>query len=395
MKISIVIQRYGADVGGGAERHCRGVAEGLARRRHDVEVVTTCARSYLTWANAYPEGIDRVEGVRIRRFRTDRERRMDSFNRLSAELFGRPHELQDELAWVEAQGPYAPRLLDYVHSVADERDALLFFTYLYYPTVHGVHAAPERTVLVSTAHDEPPLYLDCYEAVFTLPAGLIFGTRAERDLVLRRFGDLETPHRVVGVGIDDLEELLKRPSTEPPSSGSPSAGSQPTLLYLGRVEGGKGVEELIDFVDRFRRDGGPAVRLWLVGDLAMEVPRRQWIEATGLVSEEEKIRRLRRATVVVAPSAMESFGLVPLEAMAAGTPVLVNAACEPAVEHCRRGGGGLFFRDYAEFREALSLLLDDSRLREALAAQGARYVADNFDWPEIIRRYEEFITRVV
>ena len=73
MKIAFIVQRYGTEILGGSEYHCRLVAERLTARHH-VEVLTTCAREYTTWANEYPEGADRVRGVTVRRFATSRTR---------------------------------------------------------------------------------------------------------------------------------------------------------------------------------------------------------------------------------------------------------------------------------------------------------------------------------
>ncbi len=385
MKLSLVVQRYGTDIVGGAERLCRGVAEGLAER-HDVEVLTTCASSYRTWANDYPEGSQSVAGVRVKRFRTLRERDIDAFNALSQRLFAGVRAPEAELDWIEQQGPYAPQLVDHLHTVAQDRDLLVFFTYLYHPTVHGIHAAPNRSVLVPTAHDEAPLYLDTYRAVFTLPAALIFNTQAEQELVARRFPEARQPQRVIGVGIEGLSMLEAAGRRASPETATTS------LLYAGRIEEGKGVGELIEHVRAYRQDTGADTRLWLMGEPAMELPEEAWIEPLGFVSQHEKAKRLAAATVLVAPSALESFGIVLLEALAAGTPALANANSQAYVEHCVGSNGGLYYRDYTEFREALGILEGDARLRSAMAQAGAAYVRRHYSWAAVVDAYDEFLT---
>jgi glycosyltransferase involved in cell wall biosynthesis len=343
----------------------------------------------------------------VRRFRAERERDMAAFNAASERLFGSPRGERDEEAWVRAQGPFVPALLDHLQRAAADFDRLLFFTYLYYPTVHGIRVAPGRSVLVPAAHDEAPIYLPIYEPVFALPAGMIFNSEAEAGFVRSRFSRLPAATTVIGVGIDHLEELGSAPVSEPgagdarlaaaaaPASSSaaaaPEAASPPALLYAGRIEAGKGVDTLIEQLRRFRAETGTPVSLWLMGEVAMELPAEDWIEVLGFVPEAEKVRRLRAATVLMAPSPLESFGIVLLEAMAAGTPVLANAASAAAVEHCRKAGGGLYYRDDAELRAALELLLADARLRAALARKGASYVRENYSWPRIVGRYANFL----
>src|SRR5438874_1951948 len=62
MKLACVIHRFGADIAGGSEGHCRLVAEHLAAE-HDVTIVTTCAKDHITWRNHYPPGESRFEPV--------------------------------------------------------------------------------------------------------------------------------------------------------------------------------------------------------------------------------------------------------------------------------------------------------------------------------------------
>ena len=86
MKLAFVVQRYGAGIAGGSEMHCRQLAERLASR-HDITVLTTCARDYVTWENAYPAGLSVENGIRLQRFPVARTRDLKAFADLSDEVF--------------------------------------------------------------------------------------------------------------------------------------------------------------------------------------------------------------------------------------------------------------------------------------------------------------------
>ena len=81
-KIAFVCQRYGLEVNGGAELHCRQLAERL-NEYYDVEVLTTCAIDYITWENEYQPGEEMINEVLVRRFPTDFPRDIKMFGALS------------------------------------------------------------------------------------------------------------------------------------------------------------------------------------------------------------------------------------------------------------------------------------------------------------------------
>jgi glycosyltransferase involved in cell wall biosynthesis len=411
VRIAFVVQRYGTEILGGAEYLCRLVAERLAPR-HQVDVLTTCARDYVTWANEYPEGPDRLRGVTVRRFATARTRDIQAFNRLSERVYHEKHSAQDEMEWLKQQGPWAPGLVDYLQRHHQSYDVLVFFTYLYAPTVLGIKVAPQKSVLVPTAHDEPPIRLELYKDVFASAAAIAWNTEAERRFVSSRFALRAVVEDVIGCGVDlpEGEAITEEPErlpdapdgreSLPPHLEGPANAfrrrhrvHEPFALYGGRIEAGKGCEELLEYFQTYIREGGDAT-LMLMGVKLMPIPEDPHVRFAGTLPDEERLRALEAATVVIVPSPHESLSLLALEAMSVGTPVLVNARSEVLVEHCRQSNAGLYYADRWEFTEALRLLMKDGALRTALGKNGKEYVNRHYRWSSILRKYERLFTRI-
>jgi glycosyltransferase involved in cell wall biosynthesis len=417
MKIAFVIQRYGSEILGGSEYHCRLIAERLAER-HEVEVLTTCARDYITWANEYPEGTDRVRGVTVRRFPNAHPRDIEAFNRYSDWIFNHPHSREDEFQWLEQQGPWCPALLDHLERQHQKHDVLIFFTYLYAPTVLGLHVAPSKSILVPTAHDEPAIHLGIYREMFALPAAMAYNTEVERRFLKGEFPIAAVAEETVGCGVDLPQQAhaRRRPAEEAPAEGEPAAQDEapqgrwsapargaafrgrhkihsPFALYGGRIEKGKGCEELVEYFSTYH-DGGGHLTLALMGVKLMPLPEEPYIRFAGLLSERERLQALEAAAVVVVPSPFESLSLLALEAFAVGTPVLANARSDVLVDHCRRSNAGLFYADRDEFVECLKLLAVDDRLREEMGRNGRAYVREHYRWDIIMGKYERMLGAV-
>ena len=201
MKLAFIVQRYGTEILGGSEYHCRLIAERLASR-HEVEVLTTCARDYVTWKNEYPEGTDRVRGVTVRRFASAHTRDIGAFNRYSEWIFSNTHSRDDEMEWLKQQGPWCPALQTFLSRHHQSYDALVFFTYLYAPTVLGLAIAPGKSILVPTAHDEPAIHLGIYKEMFALPAAVAYNTEVERRFLTTHFPIRAIAEETVGCGVD-------------------------------------------------------------------------------------------------------------------------------------------------------------------------------------------------
>ena len=398
MRVAFVVQRYGTEILGGSEYHCRLVAEHLSTR-HDVEVLTTCAREYTTWENAYPEGTDRVRGVTVRRFPNADTRDLEAFNAFSEWLFANPHSTADEEKWLREQGPWCPALLEYLAREHESYDVLIFFTYLYAPTVEGLKIAPRRSILVPTAHDEPAIRLAMYRDVFAKPGAIAYNTGVERAFLRKRFEIVATSQEIVGCGVD-LPPHLK-PSNE---NGAPSAKRgavfrrrhrlfDPFVLYGGRIDPGKGCEELIEYFSTYSDQYGDAT-LALMGVKLMPIPDEPFIRFAGMLPEIERLEALEAATVVVVPSPFESLSLLALEAFAVGTPILANARSDVVTDHCQRSNAGLYYGSRDEFVECLKLLMRDAGLRAHMGRLGQTYVGANYGWDVILDKYERMIRSV-
>lgn len=380
MRILIVVQRYGADVVGGSEGHARTTAIRLSRS-HTVEIATTTANDYWTWASHYAAGDDEIDGLRVRRFPIA-SGRSPSFKEIEDRLVSGEHTLADEERWLTAQGPHCPGLLEFLHREGRRYDAVLFYTYIYEPTALGLRIVPERAGLVSTAHDEWPLRFAPYRALFQMPRAFGFLTPEERDVVHGTFHNAHIPYEVIGVGMDPAPADLD-------ASYRARFPAGPLVVYLGQVSEGKGVKELLDGWIAYRRAGGRGT-LALAGVQRMEIPSRDDVVALGRVSEEEKWALLACADLLALPSRFESLGIVLLEAWQVGTPVLVPRANTVTSGQVMRSSGGWIYDDGA-LPEALAGALGAGR---APGERARAWVRDECSWVAFDRRLERLVSLV-
>jgi glycosyltransferase involved in cell wall biosynthesis len=383
-EVAFVVQRYGEGITGGSESLARAVAERLAAELR-ITVFTTCARDYVTWRNELPEGREVLGGVDVVRFPVVEERDLAAFNAFAEPLYVRERSHEEELEFLRRQGPHAPALVEALAAEKDRFAAVVFFTYLYAPTYRGLKAAPERSALVPTTHDEPPLRFGVYRELFSLPRAFGFLTPAEEALVRRRFPLGDRPGFLVGMGVDvppapDVEGFRARHGLD-----------RPYVLYAGRIDAGKGCEEMLAHHRRYRREGSGEAELVLIGRLAMTLPDEPGVRYLGFLPEAEKAAAMAGARAVVCPSPYESLSIVLLEGLALGTPGLVSARSPVLEEHCRRSNAGLFYADGDEYVEAVGLLARDDGLRAALGANGRRYVEAEYRWEAVLGRWRAMV----
>jgi len=382
MKVAFVVQRYGKEVMGGSELHCRLVAERLAATGHDCTVYSTTAKDYVTWKNEYPPGETILNGVSIKRFRVDKERDIDSFNKYSDWIFANKHSREHEIEWMDRQGPYCPDLLEAIGKEEQDHDLFVFFTYLYYNTYWGLKKVKGKKALVPTAHDEPALYLDIMQEVFSAPQAFVFNTEAEKTMLKRQFSFKGKYSDIVGVGVDTPEDKKELVFSQKYGI------ERPYILYAGRIEPGKGCQELIDYFLLYNQDN-PGLKLVLIGKLLMDLPSHPNIRYLGFVPPEDKNAAMRHALVTIHSSYLESLCMAAQESLVVRTPILVQGKTEPLKQHCLKGNCGLWYSGSKEFALALSLFQRDNRLRKIMGENGYQYIQQNYSWEKIIDKYRK------
>ncbi len=386
MKLAVVVQRYGADINGGAELHARYVAEGLARHAQ-VEVVTTCARDYITWRTDLPAGLDEVHGVPVHRFPVARERDPLAFGRLSERVFHHPHTIQDELEWLDAEGPASPALVQFVRERRGVYDYVLFFSARYYHAFHGARAVPDRAILVPTAERDPALGLAIFQSLFRGVRAVMYNSLEEQGLIAGVAANQNVPGVVVGIGSEIPVDVDARRFRQKFGIEGPFA------VYVGRIDENKGCGELFRFFQEYVRRND-ALSLVLIGTPVLPIPNHPQIRHLGFVADQDKFDAIAAATVLVMPSYFESLSMVALEAWALGRPVLANGSCDVLAGQCLRSNAGLFYSSYEEFAECLDLIQDEPELGAALGRNGREFYRRHYAWPVVEGKYLDMFARL-
>ena len=380
MKLAVVVQRYGADINGGAELHARYIAERLSRHA-EIEVVTTCARDYVTWKNELTPGVERVNGIAVRRFPVAHPRRPEQFGRRSQRVFRNTHALADELAWLESEGPASPALVDYVARAAAGFDFVLLFSYRYYHSWHLARRLPGKAVIVPTAERDETIGLAIFGPVLRGVRALMYNSPEERMMIQAATGNDAVPGVVVGVGSDVPDR------TEPERFRRTFKITRPFAIYIGRIDTNKGCAELFAHFQRYAAAFPRGMDLVLVGSAILDIPKHPRIHHLGFLEDREKFDALAAADLLIMPSYFESLSMVALEAWALGRPVLANGRCDVLRGQCMRSNAGLYYDTYEEFVEALYSLESNGPLNARLGRNGRDFFKRNYAWPVIERKY--------
>jgi glycosyltransferase involved in cell wall biosynthesis len=375
-KFTFVVSRYGEEILGGAEKHARDIAEHLAEKGHDVRVLTSCAKKYTTWANEYPEGTSRLNGVEVERHRLPIRRLTGVDDVLKTLACALPSSKRLAKAWYAAAGPIAPSIVKRAEEETRARDLVIHFSLQSWITAQSLDRAP-RAALVPVVHDEPPTYLSRSAEILRKPAVIIANTEEEWTRIRGVAGRRVAPGVIVATGQGEAPPL-------DPSFRAPVEGRY--LLILGRMAKAKPAIETwkrLHAID-------PSLKLLAVGEVHPAFAQIPGIVSMGFVDDATRWQLMRRATALINPSRHESLSLVLLEAWVCDVPVIVSSLCDVTVGQCARSNGG-FSVDFADPARAAKTIAEHLREPAAMAEMGRAghaYVSKRYAWSRIVRAYE-------
>lgn len=359
----VVVSPYDMDVPGGVQSHVAHLADELRRRGDDVRVVAPGTRS-----RGHVVAVGSATKV--------------PFNDSVAPIALHPRAARRTLAAIEE---FRPDVV-HIHEPGVPWVSLAASLRATAPTVGTFHAWSDRDRAYSLARPllrRVALGLDARVAVS--PAACSYHAHA-LGLDERAF-----------VVIPNAVDVARFADAEPISGAMP-----PTLLFVGRLERRKGLEQLIRALIILKSER-PDVRLLVVG----EGPERDRCQALiparlrsdvvflGRVEQDDLPRFYKSADIFVSPAlGGESFGIVLIEAMAAGTPVVASDI--PGYRAVLRDGlhGRLVPPDAPrELAAALATLLDNPSLREAMGRE-ARRAVESYDWATVTDRLRDLYASV-
>ena len=409
-KVAFVVTAYGKQARGGAEQHCRMLAERLTAD-YEVDVLTTCVENYVCGGNDLPAGVEKENGVTVRRFEAQPiqqelhkyyVRKSKWVRRIRKFLFqlGILRSLASiwpvwtymrnlEQKVMQSYVFYSPQLFLYVQENKEHYKAIIPIN-ISYPLAYYISLyAPEKTILIPTMHYESSTFRSIYTEVFTKVAYIGFDTVAEQKLAERIFGKKISDHGIISVGIEGTEDadwnVTKRKYNLP----------EAYLLFVGRIDRGKLSHIIQYYLNYKKRYKQSDLKLVLVGGLFSKPIQHPDIIYTGFVSENEKYTIIQHAKVFVNPSKFESLSLILLEGMSRGKAMLVNGKCAVLKEHCQKSeGGALYYTGEKDFISKLHNMETSDELRLQMGEKGKRYVAKEYDWNIIMERLKQAIERI-
>jgi glycogen(starch) synthase len=385
MRVLILSWEYPPVVVGGLGRHVHALARALASGGHDVRVLSR--HPHGSDACTHPTREERADGVWVLRVAEDPPH-LEFVRDTVAWTLGMNHGLvRAGLGWL---GDWRPDVV-HAHDWLVAHASITLSGVLGIPLVVTLHATEAgrhggwlSSVLSQQVHSVEWWLAQRADALITC-------SHAMRAEVSELFDvDAETI-TVLHNGIEPRRWRVRADEVDAVRAEHAPDGA-PLLLYFGRLEWEKGIHDLVAALPRIRRSH-PGTRLLLAGkgsklDFLLDEARkhrvRRAVRVLGHLPDRRLAAALRAVDAVALPSRYEPFGMVALEAAAAGAP-LVASTVGGLGEVVRDGSTGLSFApgDVAGIARAVRAVLDDPRAAADRARAARARLQVEFDWGRI------------
>ncbi len=363
---------------GGPAAACIGMANLMARRGHQVRIVTT-DRGY------QPEYSEAAPGLEI-----------DALAGSWPAFFGTSWAMRRRLSEVI-------REVDVVH---------LHSLYLFHDWVTGDYCRRFGKPYIVKPHGtlDPFLYrrhrfrkaiveMVFQDDVLRRAAGLHYTAREEWELA-RPYAQ-NSHGAIVPIGID-LDQFADLPPPKALRKRYPKIGDRKVVLFLGRLNFKKGVDIAIEAFAQASRGRDDAFLLMAgpddgVQEEAEALVRRLGVEDrvlfTGMVSGEDKLSALSGANMFLLPSHSENFGIAVIEAAACGVPVIISDRVNLWRDFAEADAALTAPPEVSGFAKHVRTLLDNPAVAARLSGRGADLVRRRFNWAALGDDYEEMYAR--
>lgn len=393
--IALIIPWYGDDIRGGAETECNTLAHILQASGCEVEVFTTCVKdaSCDRGKNTLTEGVCRESGILVHRFPVKKQNK-ERFQQANHRIYhNRSFTPEDEESYF-AEDINSPAMYEYIKANKEKYRCFIFIPYMYGITYHGSESCMEKAIMIPCLHDESYAYMEILKSKMPRFKGLIFHARPESELAQKLYPLQPSTHAVLGEGVDTSWHDRCKPERFREKFGI----HDKFIVFAGRKDKGKKVDELIEFFSRYKRNepAVPGLKLVLMGADQLPVPGDMQTEIIdlGFVSTEDKHDAFAAAEFLCNPSWFESFSLILMESWIAKRPALVSEHCAVTASFCQEANAGLYYRNYTEFAACIDYLLTEEETARKMGENGWNYVASNFSYSRIAERYLAFIEAV-
>lgn len=386
-KLAFVIPWYGKNISGGAENECKGIVEHLHKAGVEVEILTTCVKDFNSdWnVNYYKEGIEIINEIPVRRFKV-RKRDRIAFDQVNYKLMNDLKISTEEEDTFFREMVNSIDLQKYIYENQKNYKSFVFIPYMFGTTYNGIKMCATNSVLISCLHDESYAYMKKTKEMFENVKKVIYLARPECELANRLFNLENVKEAILGAGLNTEFQFNKERFV------NKFKINRPFILYAGRKDAGKKVDILIKYFQKLCNENDE-VDLVLIGGGNIEIPDniKNRVHDLGFVDIQDKYDAYSAAMCLCQPSINESFSIVIMESWITGVPVLVNEKCEVTKNFAKESNGGLYFKNYYEFKECILLYLNNLELRDKMGQLGMKFVKENFAWDIIVEKYKKFL----